>query len=220
MTSGPCHCSTESSSGCSCSASSANNFLYVADCKLASSENLSHIATRGCRFVTVFPRGRSEDVAFRQRLRTTPSALKEQAVAEVLAEAEASSWLLVEIEEQEEETFRQATRGRPSEQTKYSGWPRSAGKSKPSGPFSHDAGWILHASNTRPEIQPRRTSSTIACLTEGVMRCHVATSSRSASQSRHPSDSPWVQFSQSQFDKVLASIGMRVQFPPPPHPIL
>ena len=29
------------------------------------------------------------------------------------------SWLLVEIEEQEEETFRQATRGRPSEQTQY-----------------------------------------------------------------------------------------------------
>jgi transposase len=43
----------------------------------------------------------------------------EQAVTEALAEAEASAWLLVEIEEQEEETFRQATRGRPSEQTKY-----------------------------------------------------------------------------------------------------
>jgi transposase len=175
------------------------DFLYVADCKLASSENLSHIATRGGRFVTVLPRGRSEDTAFRQRLRTTPSALKwtllyaladdrghvvdelfacgddhvhsegyrllwyrstrkaeqdessrarsiqkatealsdlrerlqgprtrfrerskvKQAVAEVLAEAGASFWLLVEIEEQEEETFRQATRGRPSEQTKY-----------------------------------------------------------------------------------------------------
>ena len=175
------------------------DFLYVADCKLASSENLSHIATRGGRFVTVLPRGRSEDVAFRHRLRTAPAALTwtllyalandhghivdelfvcgddhihsegyrllwyrstrkaeqdksrrarsiqrgaealgdlrerlrsprtrfrerskvEQAVTEVLAEAEASSWLLVEIEEQEEETFRQATRGRPSEQTKY-----------------------------------------------------------------------------------------------------
>jgi transposase len=175
------------------------DFLYVADCKLASSENLSHIATRGGRFVTVLPRGRNEDIAFRQRLRTMPSVLKwtrlyglandhghildeffvcgddhvhsegyrllwyrstrkaeqdksrrarsiqkatealsdlrerlqgprtrfrerskvEQALAEVLAEAEASSWLFVEIEEQEEETFRQATRGRPSEQTKY-----------------------------------------------------------------------------------------------------
>jgi transposase len=175
------------------------DFLYVADCKLASSENLSHIATRGGRFVTVLPRGRSEDVTFRQRLRTTPAVLKwtllyaladdhghqvdelfvcdddhvhsegyrllwyrstrkaeqdesrrarsiqkvtealgdlrerlqgprtrfrelskvEQAVAQILADAEASSWLLVEIEEQEEETFRQATRGRPNEQTKY-----------------------------------------------------------------------------------------------------
>jgi transposase len=175
------------------------DFLYVADCKLASSENLSYIATRGGRFVTVLPRGRSEDTAFRQRLRATPSVLKwtrlyarsndqghiidelfacgddhvhsegyrllwyrstrkaeqdksrrarsiqkatealsdlrqrlqgprtrfrerskvEQALAERLAEAEASSWLLVEIEEKEEETFRQATRGRPSEQTKY-----------------------------------------------------------------------------------------------------
>jgi transposase len=175
------------------------DFLYVADCKLASSENLSHIATRGGRFVTVLPRGRSEDVAFRQRLRATPSVLKwtllyaladdhghvddelfvcgddhvhsegyrllwyrstrkaeqdktrrarsiqkatealsdlrgrlqgprtrfreqskvEQELARLLADAEGSSWLAVEIEQQEEETFRQATRGRPSEQTKY-----------------------------------------------------------------------------------------------------
>jgi transposase len=175
------------------------DFLYVADCKLASGENLSHIAARGGRFVTVLPRGRSEDIAFRQRLRAAPSVLTwtllyalvddqgniadelfacgddhihsegyrllwyrstrkaeqdearrarsiqkatealsdlrgrlqgprtrfrertkvEQAVAEVLTEAEASSWLLVAIEEQEEETYRQATRGRPGEQTKY-----------------------------------------------------------------------------------------------------
>ena len=175
------------------------DFLYVADCKLASSENLSHIATRGGRFVTVLPRGRNEDVAFRQRLRAAPSVLKwtllyaltdehghvvdelfacdddhvhsegyrllwyrstrkaeqdksrrartiqkatealsdlrerlqgprtrfrarakvDEAVAEILTEAEVSSWLTVEIEEHEEETFRQATRGRPSEQTKY-----------------------------------------------------------------------------------------------------
>jgi transposase len=175
------------------------DFLYVADCKLASTENLSHIATRGGRFVTVLPRGRSEDIAFRQQLHATPPALKwtplyvlgndqghiidelfvsnddyvhsegyrllwyrstrkaeqdqsrrarsiqkatealsdlrerlqgprtrfrvrskvEQAVAEIVAEAEAGPWLVVAIEEQEEETFRQATRGRPSEQTPY-----------------------------------------------------------------------------------------------------
>jgi transposase len=51
------------------------DFLDVADCKLASSEDLRHIATRGGRFVTVLPRGRSEDVAFRHRLRTAPAAL-------------------------------------------------------------------------------------------------------------------------------------------------
>jgi transposase len=175
------------------------DFLYVADCKLASSENLAHIAKRGGRFVTVLPRGRAEDIAFRQRLRTAPAAVTwtllygladdhgnlvdelsvcgddhvhsagyrllwyhstrkaepdaagrarsiqrataalgdlrdrlkgprtrfrdrakvEQAVAEILADAEATSWLVVAIEEQEEATFRQATRGRPGEQTKY-----------------------------------------------------------------------------------------------------
>jgi transposase len=52
------------------------DFLYVADCKLASSEDLRHIATRGGRFVTALPRGRSEDVASRRRLRTAPAALK------------------------------------------------------------------------------------------------------------------------------------------------
>src|SRR4051794_5008502 len=175
------------------------DFLYVADCKLASSENLGHIAARGGRFVTVMPRGRSEDVAFRQRLRATPSVLKwtplyalvdengdlrdelsicgddhvhsegyrllwyhslrkaeldgerrartiqraiaalsefrqrlagprtrfrdrakvEQGVDKILADTEAGSWLTVRIEEQPEETFRQAAPGRPSEQTKY-----------------------------------------------------------------------------------------------------
>jgi transposase len=175
------------------------DFLYVADCKLASSDNLSHIALRGGRFVTVLPRGRVEDVAFRQRLRTAATAVTwtklyrltddegnlidelsvcgddhvhsegyrllwyhstrkaeldaagraraiqrataalfdlrarlqgprtrfrerakvDQAVAEILAEAEATSWLQVETEQQEEATFRQATRGRPSEQTQY-----------------------------------------------------------------------------------------------------
>lgn len=175
------------------------DFLYVADCKLASSENLSHIALRGGRFVTVLPRGRVEDVAFRQRLRAAASAVTwtklyrltdaegnlidelsvygddglhsegyrllwyhstrkaeldaagrtraiqrataalvdlrerlqgprtrfrerakvDQAVAEILANAAATSWLLVETEEHQEATFRQATRGRPSQQTKY-----------------------------------------------------------------------------------------------------
>src|SRR3954469_3566326 len=175
------------------------DFLYVADCKLASSENLAHIAVRGGRFVTVLPRGRAEDIAFRQRLRTASSAVRwmplyaladdhghlvdklsvcgddhihsegyrllwyhstrkaehdaagrarsiqrataalgdlrdrlqghrtpfregakvEQAVAEILADTEITSWLRETIEPQEEVSFRQATRGRPGEHTPY-----------------------------------------------------------------------------------------------------
>lgn len=48
------------------------DFLYVADCKLASRDNLQHIAARGGRFLTVLPRTRGEDATFRQRLRTEP----------------------------------------------------------------------------------------------------------------------------------------------------
>ena len=44
------------------------DFLYVADCKLASSENLKAIDQRGGRFITVLPRTRREDKQFRERL--------------------------------------------------------------------------------------------------------------------------------------------------------
>jgi len=44
------------------------DFLYVADCKLASTENLDYVARRGGRFVTVLPASRREDSAFRHRL--------------------------------------------------------------------------------------------------------------------------------------------------------
>jgi transposase len=46
-----------------------SDFIYVADCKLASEENMKHIAAFGGRFVTVLPRTRKEDVAFRDGLR-------------------------------------------------------------------------------------------------------------------------------------------------------
>jgi transposase len=42
-----------------------SDFLCVADCKLANREAMDHIATRGGRFVTVLPRSRREDKAFR-----------------------------------------------------------------------------------------------------------------------------------------------------------
>lgn len=61
-------------------------FLYVADCKLASSENLSHIATRGGRFVTVLPRTHKEDEVFRARLRQSPATIPWKPLYEVLDE--------------------------------------------------------------------------------------------------------------------------------------
>jgi transposase len=44
------------------------DFLYVADCKLASVANLDHLTRRGGRFVTVLPGTRREDADFRCRL--------------------------------------------------------------------------------------------------------------------------------------------------------
>jgi transposase len=44
------------------------NFLYVADSKLCTRDNMSHIADRKGRFLTVMPRTRSEDGWFRKHL--------------------------------------------------------------------------------------------------------------------------------------------------------
>jgi transposase len=44
------------------------DFLYVADCKLASTENMAYIHQHQGRFLTVLPRTRSEDKAFRELL--------------------------------------------------------------------------------------------------------------------------------------------------------
>lgn len=44
------------------------DFLYVADSKLATIENMNYIADKQGRFVSVLPRTRSEDAAFRQRV--------------------------------------------------------------------------------------------------------------------------------------------------------
>lgn len=45
------------------------DFIYVADCKLATEENLRRLAGCGGRFVSVMPRTRKEDRDFRQRVR-------------------------------------------------------------------------------------------------------------------------------------------------------
>ena len=42
------------------------DFLYVADCKLATTENMAYIHQHGGRFLTVLPRTRGEDGAFRE----------------------------------------------------------------------------------------------------------------------------------------------------------
>ncbi len=51
-----------------CELTGRRDFLYVADCKLASRKNLRYIAGHGGRFISVLPRTRKEDAAFRQRL--------------------------------------------------------------------------------------------------------------------------------------------------------
>src|SRR4051794_14101341 len=48
-----------------CQLTGRRDFLYVADCKLATAENMAHIHQNGGRFLTVLPRTRGEDAAFR-----------------------------------------------------------------------------------------------------------------------------------------------------------
>ena len=48
------------------------DFVYVADCKLATTDNMNEIARQGGRFITVLPASRKEDTLFRDRLRQTP----------------------------------------------------------------------------------------------------------------------------------------------------
>jgi len=50
------------------------DFLYVADAKLCSAENMSHIDSAGGRFVTVMPRSRQEDAQFRKWVQTNSPA--------------------------------------------------------------------------------------------------------------------------------------------------
>jgi transposase len=49
-----------------CQLTGRRDFLYVADCKLATAENMAHIHQNGGRFLTVLPRTRCEDTAFRK----------------------------------------------------------------------------------------------------------------------------------------------------------
>lgn len=175
------------------------DFVYVADCKLATTEQMRDIASRGGRFITVLPATRKENTTFRSRLVEQPKSIKwsdlyhevdedgnltdamqvcadehatkegfrllwyhslrkqasdaaaratrleramndlttlrdrltgprtrfrvrekvAAAVDAILGEHAVRELLRVEIEELEEASYRQATRGRPSPQTKY-----------------------------------------------------------------------------------------------------
>ena len=52
-----------------CQLTGRRDFLYVADCKLATAENMAHLHQRGGRFLTVLPRTRGEDTTFRTAVR-------------------------------------------------------------------------------------------------------------------------------------------------------
>jgi transposase len=52
-----------------CQLTGRRDFLYVADCKLATAENMAHLHQHGGRFLTVLPRTRAEDATFRAAVR-------------------------------------------------------------------------------------------------------------------------------------------------------
>ncbi len=52
-----------------CQISGRRDFLYVADSKLATTENMAYLHQRGGRFLSVLPGTRHEEAAFRKRLR-------------------------------------------------------------------------------------------------------------------------------------------------------
>jgi transposase len=49
-----------------CQLTGRRDFLYVADCKLATTENMAYLHQHGGRFLSVLPRTRGEDTAFRR----------------------------------------------------------------------------------------------------------------------------------------------------------
>lgn len=51
------------------------DFVYVADCKLATTANMNEIARLGGRFITILPATRKEDTEFRTTLREKPDTI-------------------------------------------------------------------------------------------------------------------------------------------------
>jgi transposase len=52
-----------------CQLTGRRDFLYVADCKLTTAENMAYLHQRGGRFLSVLPRTRGEDATFRTTVR-------------------------------------------------------------------------------------------------------------------------------------------------------
>ncbi len=127
-----------------CQLTGRRDFLYVADCKLATSENMAYLHQRQGRFVTVLPRTRGEDAAFRalvargqvswrplwektddegeviDRFSTSDQPAKvNEAVADILQSCGVASWIVAEVKPQTRETFRQDHCGRPCKDTRY-----------------------------------------------------------------------------------------------------
>jgi transposase len=69
-----------------CQLTGRTDFLYVADCKLASNENMAYIHGKGGRFITVLPRTRAEDRDFREKIVKAPDSVRWKSVHEVLDE--------------------------------------------------------------------------------------------------------------------------------------
>jgi len=59
-----------------CQLTGRTDFLYIADCKLASADNLTHITQHGGRFITVLPKNRSEPRAMNATLLDQPDSLR------------------------------------------------------------------------------------------------------------------------------------------------
>jgi transposase len=58
-----------------CELTGRKDFLYVADCKLATMDNMRYIDQREGRFISVLPASRKEDNDFRRRLLETPEPM-------------------------------------------------------------------------------------------------------------------------------------------------
>jgi transposase len=69
-----------------CQLTGRTDFLYVADCKLATTENMTYIDGKHGRFISVLPATRREDQEFRQRLLANPQALTWDVLYEIKSE--------------------------------------------------------------------------------------------------------------------------------------